>query len=322
MQLAAVAQKGKLAEFLAHTKRSVDANPHVLLAYSWVLYMALFSGGRYLRASLKEAGGTGPKFWDRDPSPVRPYSITQQDPARRRGSMSHKDVESDKDTPLRSSARSRSRTRSDTSTAELVPGMQFFNFSGDSDGEDIKTLFKARLTEAEVLLTEGEKEDIVDEAQHIFNFMVALISDLDAVMGTKDSDLATKLLLQQPQLLHSSRDSVSVARERLEKQKTNSMPVEEEKKVRKPSFLDVLVVRPVAKLVQFKGSFPTWDIVAEPLGRQFSTEGLCPASVSFSGNDVRIPPPQFRKPDNGMRRPGFLLVAFIMLVLAWYARKW
>ncbi|OQO14754.1 hypothetical protein B0A48_00136 [Cryoendolithus antarcticus] len=37
--------------------------PHVLIAYMWVMYMAIFSGGRHLRKELSRAG---PGFW---PSP-------------------------------------------------------------------------------------------------------------------------------------------------------------------------------------------------------------------------------------------------------------
>lgn len=50
----------RLSAFLSHTRRSVAKNPHVLLAYAWVLYMALFSGGRFILATLESAG---PEFW-------------------------------------------------------------------------------------------------------------------------------------------------------------------------------------------------------------------------------------------------------------------
>lgn len=44
---------GHIAEFIVHITESVGENPHILIAYAWVLYMALFAGGRYLRASLQ-----------------------------------------------------------------------------------------------------------------------------------------------------------------------------------------------------------------------------------------------------------------------------
>ena len=50
----------KLEAFTRHISSSTEIKPHLLLAYTWLLYMALFSGGRYIRARLREAG-TG--FW-------------------------------------------------------------------------------------------------------------------------------------------------------------------------------------------------------------------------------------------------------------------
>ena len=47
----------------AMTRRISDATerkPHLLMAYTWLLYMALFSGGRYIRARLRDAGT---EFW-------------------------------------------------------------------------------------------------------------------------------------------------------------------------------------------------------------------------------------------------------------------
>ncbi|KAF2087270.1 heme oxygenase-like protein, partial [Saccharata proteae CBS 121410] len=48
--------------FCEHIRRIVRAKPHVLVAYTWVLYMAVFSGGRYIRAELAKAGEG---FWGR-----------------------------------------------------------------------------------------------------------------------------------------------------------------------------------------------------------------------------------------------------------------
>lgn len=48
----------------AHIKRQVVdqylAKPHVLVAYTWIMYMAIFSGGRWIRQQLASAG---PEFW-------------------------------------------------------------------------------------------------------------------------------------------------------------------------------------------------------------------------------------------------------------------
>lgn len=317
IQLAAVANQGRLADFIAHTKMSVDANPHVLVAYAFVLYMAMFAGGRQLRMVLKKAGGEGQKFWDRDPSPVRPYSITQEDTTRRRSSRSDYSDTKGKEAPPRASSRSRART--EARAAEITPGMQFFNFAGDADGEDIKKLFKARITKAEILLSDGEKEDIVKEAVHIFDFMILLVGDLDAVMGTQDSELATDFLLQKPLLL-SSRDSVSVTRDRIEKTKTNGIDIDNDRRSRKPSFLEVLVSGPVATLVQFKGSFTTFDFV-RPLSRHLTGDSIvCPASgVTFTGSDVNIPHPMPQSDwyDHEIGRYMLVIGPILVLVLGW-----
>ncbi|KAJ9157068.1 Heme oxygenase-like protein [Coniochaeta hoffmannii] len=56
------ASTGRLGEVVSHIRRSAVKRPHVLLAYAWVLYMALFSGGRFIRATL-ECAGRADGFW-------------------------------------------------------------------------------------------------------------------------------------------------------------------------------------------------------------------------------------------------------------------
>ena len=255
-QLETVSQNGRLAAFIAHTKQSIETNPHVLLAYAWVLYMALFSGGRYLRALLQGASGLGSDFWNRDPSPVRPYSATKGRNER------HPRSDLGDSTSRRAS---RSRTRSDSMTSKIIPGMQFFNFSGYEDGEDIKLEFKKRVTEAEVLLTNGEKEDIIAEAQVIFKFMVEIVGELDKVMGTSEDDIETASLQQKSRPLMEARDSVAVAQERLFKK--SRTPSDELEKRRKTSYLDVLVTGPVTRLVHFGDA---WRNFKKPLSSKDS----------------------------------------------------
>lgn len=45
----------RLAGCTTHIHSTLSLHPHLLLAYTWVLYMALFSGGRYIRAQLRQA---------------------------------------------------------------------------------------------------------------------------------------------------------------------------------------------------------------------------------------------------------------------------
>jgi hypothetical protein len=141
--------------------------------------MALFAGGRHLRAMLKEAGGVE-DFWFRSPSPNRPYSATIPHDSLLRRTLNVNGSQS------RSGGCSRDAHSSDSAAQIPVPGLSFFHFAGDHDGEDIKVEFKKRVSEADVILTESEKQDIILEAQHIFRFMVELVDDLDALMGTTE----------------------------------------------------------------------------------------------------------------------------------------
>ena len=245
-QLDAVSQNGHLAAFIAHTKASVEANPHVLLAYAWVLYMALFSGGRYLRAALQSASSVPrPDFWTRDPRPCVPTPSPPPPPP-------PATLRALKNPPTPTSPRTpRPKTRSETSASKQVPGLQFFNFASDEDGEDIKLEIKKRITEAEILLTAGEKGDIISEAEEIFKFLVEMVEELDSVMGRSEEDGETARLAREV----SWRDSVVAVRERLVR-RTRSLSVKAEERARRRSSLDVYFWGLVGILVRFAGDMP------------------------------------------------------------------
>lgn len=50
----------RVSDFTAYIEASANAKPHVLVAYAWVMYMALFNGGRWMRSELSAAGDA---FW-------------------------------------------------------------------------------------------------------------------------------------------------------------------------------------------------------------------------------------------------------------------
>jgi hypothetical protein len=50
----------KVAEFCAHIRQAVHEKPWTLVSYAWCFYMAVFSGGRWIRGGLLNAG---PVFW-------------------------------------------------------------------------------------------------------------------------------------------------------------------------------------------------------------------------------------------------------------------
>ncbi|KAK0257418.1 hypothetical protein LTR02_007409 [Friedmanniomyces endolithicus] len=95
----------------------LSGRPHTLIAYAWVMYMAIFSGGRWIRQQLADAG---PEF-----------------------------------------------------------ELSFLYFDGDEDGEDLKRDFKAGLARAEGLLSGQEREEVVEEAQALFDRCIALVAVLD-----------------------------------------------------------------------------------------------------------------------------------------------
>ncbi|KAI3323022.1 heme oxygenase-like protein [Xylariaceae sp. AK1471] len=144
-----------LSNFLTHTKNHVKKSPHILLAYAWVLYMALFSGGRFIRATLE---GIYPAFWI-------PASAQQPNPAILAG-----------------------RTRTNTQP------LSFFLFDTPDNGEDLKLAFKKHLHESESVLTEAEREEIILEARCIFDFIIRLISELDDICRTDKEAAETRLL--------------------------------------------------------------------------------------------------------------------------------
>lgn len=51
---------GDTIHFHKQTFSLILQKPHLLLAYAWTLYLAIFNGGRYIRAELERAG---PAFW-------------------------------------------------------------------------------------------------------------------------------------------------------------------------------------------------------------------------------------------------------------------
>ncbi|KAK4226892.1 hypothetical protein QBC38DRAFT_214994 [Podospora fimiseda] len=189
---------GRLKEFVAHIKRTIDKNPEVLLAYAWVLYMALFSGGRFIRSSLE---GAGVEFWSRKSDPVPPLEVACNTP-----------------------------TVSSPSGVGDFP-LSFFRFATPRDGEDLKIEFKKRfLACGESLLTQKERDRVVREAICIFDNMNLIVGQLDGVFEgmnrspTNSLDSWAGLLVPSTtadntsgvtKSLYRLRDSVAVAKERL-----------------------------------------------------------------------------------------------------------
>ncbi|KAI4124879.1 MAG: hypothetical protein LQ338_004573 [Usnochroma carphineum] len=65
----------RLEAFRRHINASLAQKPHLLFAYTWIFYMALFSGGRYIRAKLR--AGLGASISSvASPTPLKPAGLT------------------------------------------------------------------------------------------------------------------------------------------------------------------------------------------------------------------------------------------------------
>lgn len=134
----------KVAQFCTHIRKSVNEKPWTLVSYAWCFYMAIFSGGRWIRGGLLRAP---PSFW-----PTAATTGLQE--------------EADQPPDLKSQ------------------GLSFWHFPGPHDGEDIKAEFKLRLSAAETLFTPDERIDIIEEAKAIFKQCAELVDELDDMIGT------------------------------------------------------------------------------------------------------------------------------------------
>lgn len=141
-------EKSKAVEdFIAHIRSEVHANPHLLVAYAWTLYMAIFSGGRWIRAQLHNAGKD---FWTATTF-LGPVTTIDTEKA----------------------------TLEELKEVENL-GLSLWFFDGEQDGEDIKAEFKRRLNNGEHVLTPAQRDDIILESQDIFDRFKAMVDDLDA----------------------------------------------------------------------------------------------------------------------------------------------
>lgn len=116
-----------------------QSSPHILLAYSWVMYLALFNGGRWIRSQLL--------FPNRGTSP----SSSQFWPA--------------------------------VSPNAEAGCLTFWQFDGDQDGTDVKTIFKSRFETLAAELTDLERQDVVEEAVEIFKICVGIVEELDVAFA-------------------------------------------------------------------------------------------------------------------------------------------
>jgi len=203
-QLREVAQTGHLSQFLHHIPAAVQAHPLVLIAYGWVFYMALFSGGRFIRAHLESAGEA---FWHDVPAPIRPGLIPCQ----------HVDRTAVGDQETASAGDDECHHGRHRVASRHFP-LAFFHFATPRDGEDLKHEFKDRLAEADMELADVEREQIALEAGCIFENVLLVVAQMDSVCGTpRDADIRGASPAGMAGLMQSRhlRDSIVISRERV-----------------------------------------------------------------------------------------------------------
>ncbi|KAL6703901.1 hypothetical protein ACN47E_008937 [Coniothyrium glycines] len=137
-----------VAAFCTHIRAAVHTKPWTLLSYAWCFYMAVFSGGRWIRSGLLD---TPPDFWPAHTS---------------------------------STAGEAASTPADAPALHHT-GLSFWHFPGPRDGEDIKAAFKAHIAAAEHLFSPDERVDVIEEAKCIFTLCAGLVAELDELVGTQ-----------------------------------------------------------------------------------------------------------------------------------------
>lgn len=217
-QLRSAATTGALEAFLAHIKDAVDSRPHVLLAYAYGLYLALLSGGSYIRSELMNLTT---EFWLAVPDPVRPSMVPctrgpSDEPERLRR---HSTFECD--------SGAHGLAGEDPSITLPLSFLDFDTPLGHENprqrAKDLKAEFKRRFANAEQALTESERRDIVAESVVIFDHLESVVGQLDKICGSeadatqqgKSRRQATKAEPQPAGIGSRLRDSIAIAKGRL-----------------------------------------------------------------------------------------------------------
>lgn len=217
-QLRSAGTTGALGVFLVHIKDAVDDRPHVLLAYAYSLYLALLSGGSYIRTELMYLTA---EFWLAVPDPVRPGMVPctrgpGDEPERLKR---HSTFECDPG--------QHGLAGEDPSITLPLSFLDFDTPLGHENprqrAKDLKAEFKQRFSNAERGLTELERRDIVAESVIIFDHLEAVVGQLDKICGSgadatqqgKSRRQTTKAEPQPAGIGSRLRDSIAIAKGRL-----------------------------------------------------------------------------------------------------------
>lgn len=208
-QLKLAGTSGRLGKFTLHIRDTVNAKPHVLLAYAHTLYLALLSGGSYIRTELMLIDR---EFWEATPTPIapgmvecRPVQGTQQRRRQQRGGDDGKQDD-------------------DADAARPLP-LEFLDFDpplGANPRQQTKLLkvdLKARLAAADAFLADPERRDIVAEAGLIFHHLEGMVGQLDTLFAGPSATPAANNKTHTQRVMGGVggrlRDSIAIAKGRL-----------------------------------------------------------------------------------------------------------
>lgn len=219
-QLRSAGTTGPLGAFLVHIKETVDGRPHILLAYAYSLYLALLSGGSYIRTELMYLRA---EFWLAIPDPVGPSRI----PCARETPGGGETGELRRHSTFESDPASPRLVGEESSTALPLSFLDFDTPLGHENprqrAKDLKAEFKRRFANAEQTLTESERRDVVAESVVIFDHLEAVVGQLDKICSngaeaSRKGSSRRRSTTADPQrvgLGSRLRDSIAVAKGRL-----------------------------------------------------------------------------------------------------------
>ncbi|PNP53367.1 hypothetical protein THARTR1_06061 [Trichoderma harzianum] len=196
-QIDVIQRKGNLSAFISHIKQIIPEEPHTLIAYSYNLFMALFAGGRFIRASFEKAGD---EFWETVPRPIKP---TME--------------------PCRPKSAAPSPLEPTFNLADSQAPLQFWRFNTAEDGEDLKRDYKEVLLRRESELSPKERKDIVRESVIILENIESIVGHLDSIFADEQEEEPSIQIPKRPsladrfaqtQFVARIRDSFMIARER------------------------------------------------------------------------------------------------------------